>query len=278
MPDRRDGLASSDEARWDAMAVSYERWAEPLTVQFARAALSLAGGIARGERVLDVAAGTGALALAAAEAGGRVLATDFSPGMVARLRERLDPFAGSEARVMDGQALEVEDGTFDASFSVFGVMMFPDWRRGLAELARATRPGGRVIVVSWVNPEGAGPALLLRQALIRASPESALPPPPPGMLALCTPEGLEAEMVRAGCGEVAVHAVDGSWGRPSVDQAMADIDEVLRMMAHHHAGQGDDGRARARGLLRADLEARAEPDGAVRVPATANVAIGSKPR
>lgn len=277
MPDQHESLAAGDVTRWNAMAASYERWAEPLTAHFARAALSLAGGIARGERVLDVAAGTGALALAAAEAGGRVLATDFSPGMVARLRERLEPFSGSEARVMDGQALEVEDATFDASFSVFGVMMFPDWRRGMAELVRATRPGGQVIVVNWVNPEGAGPALLLRQALIRASPESALPPPPPGMLALCTPEGLEAEMVRAGCGEVAVHAVDGSWGRPSVDQAMGAIDEMLRL-SPHHAGLDDDGRARVRGLLRADLEARAEPGGAVRVPATANVAIGRKPR
>ena len=140
------------------MAASYERWAEPFTAHFARAALSLAGGVEPGERALDVAAGTGALALAAAGAGARVLATDSSPGMVARLRERLQPYAGSEARVMDGQALEVEDATFDASFSAFGVMLFPDWRRGMAELVRATRPGGRVVLTTWVNPEGAGPS------------------------------------------------------------------------------------------------------------------------
>ncbi|MGK4003675.1 methyltransferase domain-containing protein [Sorangium sp. So ce1036] len=261
------------------MTASYERWAEPMTAQFARAALSLSGGIARGERVLDVAAGTGALAVAAAEAGGRVLATDSSPGMVARLRERLDPFAGSEARVMDGQALEVEDATFDASFSVFGVMLFPEWRRGLAELVRATRPGGRVIVATWVNPEGAGPAPLIRQAYRSASLEAALPPMPPGMMVLCAPEGLKAEMVRAGCGEVAVHAVDGVWGGPSVDQVLKVIDEIQRLSPHHaHAGLDDEERARLRGLLRTAVEARAEPGGAVHIPATANVAIGHKPR
>jgi SAM-dependent methyltransferase len=225
--------------------------------------------------VLDVAAGTGALALAAAEAGARVLATDFSPGMVARLRERLAPFAVSEACVMDGQALEVEDAVFDASFSIFGVMLFPSFQRGMAELVRATRPGGRVIVATWVNPEGAGPAPLFRQAYRRAFPEAALPPPSPGMVALSTPEGLEAEMVRAGCSKVTVRAVDGAWGGPSVDQVMEDIDEILRLMPHYAALDGD-GRARLRGPLRAAVEAHAEPGGAVRVPARANIAIGQK--
>ena len=259
------------------MAANYERWAEPFTAYFARAALSLAGGVENGEGVLDVAAGTGALALAAAEAGGRVLATDFSPGMVARLRDRLQPFAGSEARVMDGQALEVEDASFDASFSVFGVMLFPDWRRGMAELVRATRPGGRVIMATWVNPEGAGPTPLLMQAYRGVFPEAVIPPPPPGMSVLCSPEGLKAEMVRAGCGEVAVHAVDGSWGGPSVDQVMGDMDQILRLVPLY-AALDSDGRARLRGPLRAAIEAHAEPGGAVRVPATANVAIGRKPR
>ncbi|WP_437304245.1 class I SAM-dependent methyltransferase [Sorangium sp. So ce388] len=275
MHDRAEHLATGDEARWTAVAASYERWAEPLTSHFARAALSLAGNVARGERVLDVAAGTGALALAAAEAGARVLATDFSPGMVARLRDRLQPFPGCEARMMDGQALAVEDATFDASFSIFGVMLFPDWRRGLAELVRATRPGGRVIMATWVNPEGAGPAPLFLQAYRRVFPGAAIPPPPPGMSVLCSPEGLKAEMVRAGCGEVAMHAVDGAWGGPSVDLVMEDIDQILRLMPLY-AAIDSDGCARLSGPLRAAIEACAEPGGAVRVPATANVAIGRR--
>lgn len=275
MPDRAASPAIDDEARWNAIAADYERWAEPLTSHFARAALSLAGGIAPGERVLDVAAGTGALALAAAQAGARVLATDFSPGMVARLRDRLRPFTGSEARVMDGQALEVEDATFDASFSAFGVMLFPDWRRGMAELVRATRPGGRVVLTTWVNPEGAGPAPLFLQAYRRAFPEAALPPPPPGMSVLCSPERLSAEMVRAGCGEVVVRAVEGAWVGPSVDDVMGSLDLILRMMPLH-AALDTDARARLSGPLRAAVEACVVQGGAVRVPAIANVAIGRK--
>jgi len=114
----RDDRGSRD--LWDAAAADYGAFAEPFTRQFAEAALHLAGGIQLGGRVLDAAAGTGALTLAAARAGARVLATDFSPGMVARLSGRLAE-AGlgptASAQVMDGQALSLEDASFDAAFS-----------------------------------------------------------------------------------------------------------------------------------------------------------------
>ena len=84
-------------------------------------------------------------------------------------------------------------------------------------------------------------------------------------------------MVSAGCGEVAVHAVDSSWGGPSVDQVMGDMAPILLLMPLYTALDSD-GRARLRGPLRAAIEAHAEPGGSVRVPATANVAIGRKPR
>ncbi len=132
MTNRVEPLNFSDEARWTALAASYERWAEPLTAGFAARRRRSRAGSGTASALLDVAAGTGALTLAAAEAGARVLATDISRGMAARLRERLQPFAGSEARVMDGQALEVE-GDLDVSCSVFGVTDVPDWRRGMAE-------------------------------------------------------------------------------------------------------------------------------------------------
>lgn len=124
---------------WDTAAQHYEETAHPFTAHFAEMALAHVP-LGPDSRVLDVAAGTGALALAAARTGAQVLATDFSPGMVARIAAAGLP--NVETRVMDGQALDLPDGTFDAAFSIFGVMMFPDWRRGLAEMARVTRPGG----------------------------------------------------------------------------------------------------------------------------------------
>src|SRR3546814_13231114 len=75
-----------------------------------------------------------------------------------------------EARVMDGQALALEDASFDAVFSIFGVIMFPDWRKGLAEMARVTRPGGQGVIVTW-REHGAATFLLLGQIRRKLFPE-----------------------------------------------------------------------------------------------------------
>lgn len=92
---------------WDMAAQHYEKTAHPFTARYAEAALERIS-LEPGSRVLDVAAGTGALALAAARMGAQVLATDFSPGMVARIAAAGLP--NVEARAMDGQALALPDG------------------------------------------------------------------------------------------------------------------------------------------------------------------------
>ena len=74
-------------ANWSVIVSAYEEAFEGLSSQFAAEVLKLLN-LKRGERVIDVAAGTGAFSLLAARAGADVLATDFAPGMVARLRER----------------------------------------------------------------------------------------------------------------------------------------------------------------------------------------------
>jgi ubiquinone/menaquinone biosynthesis C-methylase UbiE len=89
-------------------------------------------------RFLDVAAGSGALSIPAARLGTQVLSVDFAPVMVERLnaRAREEGLSGLEAYVMDGHALELEDGTFDISGSQNGVSLFPDLRRGCVRWAR----------------------------------------------------------------------------------------------------------------------------------------------
>ncbi len=130
---------------WDTAARHYAKTAHPFTSLYAEAALSRVV-LTPDSRVLDVAAGTGALALAAARSGAHVLATDFSPGMVACIAAAGLP--NIDAQLMDGQALALPDASFDAVFSIFGVIMFPDWRKGLAEMARVTRFGGFGVVAT----------------------------------------------------------------------------------------------------------------------------------
>jgi len=179
---------------WDNAAEQYERTAHPFTARYAEAALARVT-LGPGSDVLDVAAGTGALALAAALTGARVLATDFSPGMVARLAGSAPP--NVEARVMDGQALSLPDAAFDAVFSIFGVMMFPDWRKGLAEIARVTRPGGCGVVATW-QARGAATFLLLGDVRRTLFPEREAMQMPQGVLALSDPSDFARELTAAG--------------------------------------------------------------------------------
>ena len=142
---------------WDSLVVPYERWAEPTSTRLATTALDLTTPSA-GSSVLDVAAGTGALALTAAERGHRVRAIDNSPGMVNRLTERLSSYPGCSAEVMDATKLSYGDNEFDAAFSVLGVLFFgPEAATALTEMVRVVRPGGVIGVVNWARPVGGAP-------------------------------------------------------------------------------------------------------------------------
>ncbi len=180
--------------RWDKVAQHYLKTAHPFTSRFAEAALAQVPLTCR-SRVLDVAAGTGALALAAAQTGAQVLAVDFSPGMVERIAEA--GLANVDAKVMDGQALALPDNSFDAVFSIFGVIMFPDWRKGLAEMARVTRPGGCGVVATW-QEQGAATFLLLSQIRHKLFPERKTRTMPEGAKALGDPARFARELVDAG--------------------------------------------------------------------------------
>lgn len=179
---------------WDTAAQHYEKTAHPFTMHYAEAALARVV-LTPESRVLDVAAGTGALALTAARSGAQVLATDFSPGMVARIAAAKMP--NVETRVMDGQALELEDGSFDAVFSIFGVIMFPDWRKGLAEMARVTRIGGTGVVATWQD-RGAATFLLLGQIRRKLFPDREGMVMPDAVRALSDPADFASELVLAG--------------------------------------------------------------------------------
>ncbi|RVH34289.1 class I SAM-dependent methyltransferase [Sinorhizobium meliloti] len=181
----------------DDFARVYEMTANRNTGQVAALALDRVGGIHWGTHVLDIAAGAGALGVPAALRGAAVLAIDNAPGMVNLLEKKLAPFPSSEARLMDGQQLALKDDSFDATFSLFGASIFPDWRRGLAEQARVTRRGGMACVATWRRPPGGGPFMVMAQALRSVFPDMPAPAPPEGFLVLSEPDRLAKEMTQA---------------------------------------------------------------------------------
>jgi SAM-dependent methyltransferase len=267
-----EAAVMSETALDEKMARDYEAVAEPLTLQYIATAFALVGGVGPGTRVLDVAAGTGGLSVSAAEAGAQVLATDKSVAMVARLSERLEPYPNCVARVMDGQALESADGAFDATFSMFGVVNFPDWRLGLRELARVTRRGGHGCVSAWCDPRAAGPVGFLFEALRATFPDVDLPPPSEGVTLLGSPDSLREEMTAAGFKDVEVLTVDAIWTSPSVDAFLTERDQLYGIMPMY-ATLPQAYRDRLLPALRRAAEGTGA-DGAVQVKAGGLIAAG----
>jgi len=189
---------ASPEA-WNLVSDDYTLELLPMFELFSRDALGLAPTPA-GARLLDVAAGPGTLTLLAAEAGCALSAIDFSPQMVTNLKRRLNGAQlGADVRLGDGQALPWADAEFDAAFSMFGLMFFPDRSRGFAELFRVLKPGGTAVVSSWAPLEGIFKSVMGAMAEV-------LPDIPfgSGKGPLSDPVEFAAELSRAGFGEVKV--------------------------------------------------------------------------
>jgi ubiquinone/menaquinone biosynthesis C-methylase UbiE len=126
-----------------------------------------------GEHVLDVGCGAGHLAELAAGAGARVTGIDLSPRLIEVAKARAQ--AGGyeiDYRVGDAENLDVEDGSFDKVVSSVAMIFAPDHEAAARELARVTRPGGRLTFSAW-TPEGTIGEMLRLFAPFQ-------PPPPPG--------------------------------------------------------------------------------------------------
>jgi len=167
-----------------------------------------------GARVLDVATGTGDLALELARRvapGGEVVGSDFSEAMLARARRKEQP-AGAELRFEWGDALELPyaDMTFDAATVGFGARNFSDLARGLAEMVRVVRPGGRVVVLEFTSPARAPLSIFYSLWFDRVVPvlgrlagdPDAYSYLPNSVKRFPAPAGLAAELQRAGLREI----------------------------------------------------------------------------
>src|SRR5215467_4919652 len=130
-------------------------------------------GVGAGDRVLDVAAGSGNAAIPAALAGASVVASDLTPELFAAGRqEAARQGAQLEWRQADAEDLPFADGAFDTVLSCLGVMFTPHHQASADELIRVCRPGGTIGLLSW-TPEG-----FIGQMFAIMKPYA--PPPPPG--------------------------------------------------------------------------------------------------
>jgi SAM-dependent methyltransferase len=201
-------------AQWEDAAEAWHRWG-PVIEDWLGAATDRmldAANITTGSRVLDVAAGAGGQSLAAARRvgpNGHVLATDISPGILEyAVKAASDAgLTNLTTRELDGEHLDVAEGSFDAVISRVGLIYFPDRQAALTSMRQALRAGGRLSAVVYSTADRNGffsvPVGIIRR-------RAQLPPPQPGQpgpFSLGSPGVAEESLVKAGFRDVGVETV-----------------------------------------------------------------------
>lgn len=167
-----------------------------------------------GQRVLDVACGSGNAALIAARRYCEVSGVDFVPTLIERaLLRAAAEGTPVEFRVGDAQALDYPDGHFDLVLSVFGVMFAPNQERAGSELLRVCRPGGKIGLCCWI-PEGFGGEFFKIVARYVPPPEGLKPP-----LRWGTEDGV-TELLGAGTASIGIEKRVTQQYYRSIDHAM----------------------------------------------------------
>lgn len=263
---------------WDSIATGFDEFVTPFTTALAEEALRHAN-LRPGMHFLDVAAGSGALSIPGARLGAQVLATDISPLLIDRLkaRARKEGLSNLKARVMDGQALKLEDDIFDISGSQNGVSLFPDLKRGLYELVRVTKPGGRVLIIAFGPLQRAEFLTYFIGAIRTAVPGFAGPPmePPPLPFQVADPEKLRQALAEAGLKEIRIEAVTWSMEFQSERHLWDMVTSSNPIAAGVVAELSADQRIDARSVLDGMLRERSK-DGRAILNTEINVGVGTK--
>jgi ubiquinone/menaquinone biosynthesis C-methylase UbiE len=213
---------ASPNSPFEAMAPSYERWADPITTAWAAIALD-AMGLTKGMRVLDIGAGAGGAAVLASARGCEVVAIDNAPALIRRLRQRLAPFPQSRVEVRDLHRLDYASASFDAVMSLFCAAFFADVPDIFREMVRLTRPGGSVCLANWTSEYGGPQFRVLSQALKAFGGDANLPTTP-GVSRLLAAEEMKQALLNAGCKEVTVEAVEVSCALPDPSSFLPELE------------------------------------------------------
>ena len=199
--------ADSVRAMFDRIAGVYDVMNTVMTAGLHHRWRSRAVDLARvgpGTRALDVATGTGDLAIEVASRGGDVVGSDFSEGMLERARVKAPGLTWEQA---DAMALPYPDDGFDAVTVGFGARNFGDLPQGLREMVRVVKPGGRVVILEITTPQKPPLSTFFSLWFDRVVPllgrfDEAYTYLPASVRRFPGPSALAGELVAAGCRDV----------------------------------------------------------------------------
>jgi len=262
---------------WSATATDYDTFSQQVTLPFAEDAARLVR-IGPGTRVLDVAAGTGNFTFAAARRGAHVLATDFAAGMVELLAHKACEqglAASIDTAVMDGQALDLPDASFDVAASIFGLIFFADHDRGLRELLRVLVPGGRAVVSTWAPPPRGEMSRLLGIGMSKAMPNMPVPFGPPHWAKLGEADEFRERLIANGFARAHVVEVRHAWVFDRIEAFTDTMPRAAPGAVAMFASMTPEQRRTFVTAIADDLRAR-QGDGPYAITHDALIAVGTK--
>jgi SAM-dependent methyltransferase len=234
-----------------------------------------------GRTILEVAAGPGAVGfelLPRIQPGGELISTDAAPEMVdvARREAAARGLDGVTFAVEDAAALSLADDSVDAVLCRWGLMLVPEMERAAAEMARVTRPGGRVVLAVWASPA--------RNPWMTAAGKAALdlgftdPPEKdaPGPFRLADPEALRRVVEGGGLEIEVIEEVPVTWAA-SIEEWWSSTQDVSRMLTELLSRLSDEQSSELRRVAEAHLEQYVQPDGSLVVPGVTRVVAATAP-
>ena len=236
-----------------------------------------------GETILELAAGpgdTGLLAAPALAPGGRLVSTDVAPEMVEAARRRAAELGQEELvsfAVEDMQSLSFADASFDGAVCRWGLMLVPDMQSAAREIARVLRPGGRIALAVWADPDdndwmtASGRSALELGLVERPDPDA------PGPFRLAREGALESLLAEAGLRVEQVEDVSVTWRAPSLSAWWDVARDTSRSLVVTLEGLGGDDAEAIRAGAERRLEPYVRPDGSLAVPGRTHVALARRP-
>jgi len=186
-----------------------------------------------GETILELAGGTGDLVPALAERvgeQGRVIYTDFAPGMVEAARRRGEEVGveNVEYRVLDAESMDLDDGSVDGVVCRFGYMLMADPAAALSETKRVLRGDGRLALAVWGAPDTNKWAFVPGATMVELGHLDPPEPNSPGIFAMGDPDRIRELVTGAGFGEPQIEQVRVHWGYVDTDEHW---DKTLKLAA-----------------------------------------------
>lgn len=201
------GFQAFELEGWELVSEKYNDHFSSLTSQSVAALLDAAE-VNTGSRVLDVCTGPGVLAAGAVSRGADVVGVDFSAAAIA-VAEKNVP--NGRFQVGDAQNLPFANDSFDAVVCGFGIIHLPNPDKGLQEMCRVLRPGGKVAVSVWDTPSSENGFGILFETVKQFGDMKTDLPHGPDFLQFSTPEKMCEALLASGFREPAVTSVDQFW-------------------------------------------------------------------